>query len=178
MFRFWMMILVSILLPLSTIPPPTYVWAYKEVECDFCHIDQYVQLNLSPSHKGWGEPGKADTSDCNACHVVEFYEAGEFPSTPHATFNIECLNCHSEGGFLPLRQFCIEHVDELERYEDVNYFCIACHTSSPQVSGLALKKTVISIESVPDRNGKWTVKVSVERGGWSKEGGFGEVSSR
>ena len=110
-----MLILLTILALGVVILPQTvslfvgqHKWYYldnpaSDVPCQKCHADIYEELNLSTPHKKWGDPTKADTADCEACHRGNFSityanaSAGQPGLEAHAASTIECMYCHGNS---------------------------------------------------------------------------------
>ena len=72
----------------------------SDVPCQKCHADTYEELNLSTLHKKWGDPAKADTADCEACHrgnaSITYANAssGQPGLGAHAATKATCSYCH------------------------------------------------------------------------------------
>ena len=72
----------------------------SDVPCQKCHADIYEELNLSDLHIRWGDPAKADTADCEACHrgnaSITYANAssGQPGLEAHAASQAKCSYCH------------------------------------------------------------------------------------
>lgn len=111
MLRFASLLAVILSIGILILPPTVsnfagrHIWYYldnpgSDVPCQKCHADVYEELNLSTLHKKWGDPAKADTADCEACHrgntSITYSEAstGKEGKEAHAATKSECSYCH------------------------------------------------------------------------------------